>query len=453
MRKFIAKNIAYPLQDYFNNTSIGKTKLWLMETQTWPESKILDYQFAKFKKLIEHATRNVPYYDNLFSAIKLKPSDIKHFDDLHKIPVLTKDIARRESHQLIARNLPKKHIHKGVTGGTTGPPLKLLRDANDLTFTWAAFFRWYNWMGIGIGDRVSKIWGTPTVLSMPLKKRIRNELKNWYYNRNVVNSFGLSDQTIPDAIRNLNGFKPKLIRGYLSAFIQIAAYMQEHNLKLNFIPQAVSTTTETLMEPFRQLVEQQFQAKLYDQYGCGECNSIAFEAGDGLGLYVTAEHVKLEILNNEGMNENLQEGRIVITNLDNYAMPFIRYENGDSGQFANVSKAKMFNLPLLKCVSGRTADTITLANGNKVHGVFFTDMLNELYKKYPMNLNRFQVYQQAPGNVEFRMESKTPLPGEFHMLLEKALYRFFNNVTITTMETLPMDNSGKFRYVLSEKYS
>jgi phenylacetate-CoA ligase len=449
MRKFITHSIAFPLQDLYNRTSILLTHKLLLESQHWTEDQMLGYQFNKFKKLLDHAYRNVPYYDNLFSAIKLKPNDIRNFDDLNKIPVLTKETARKENANLIARNLPKKHIHKGVTGGTTGPPLRLLRDAGDLTYTWAAFFRWYTWMGIELGDPVAKLWGTRTVLSMPVKQKFANGFKNWYYNRTVVNSFDLNDNTMPAAIKQLNKFKPLLIRGYLSAFIQMAEYMKDNNLALDFNPRALSSTTETLMDPFRQLIQKQFKAPLYDQYGCGECNSIAFEAGDGLGLYVTAEHVCLEILNHTGFPERNQEGRIVLTNLDNYAMPFIRYENGDSAQFAEVISGKAFNLPLLKRISGRTADTITLANGSKVHGVFFTDILHELFEENPDYIHRFQVYQDTPGEIEFRIESKKN-PGEPYLAkVEKALDRFFNRVSVETMESLPIDSSGKFRYIVN----
>lgn len=449
MRKFVAKYIAYPLQDFYNKTSILQTHKWLMETQLWSESQLLNYQFIKFRRLIEHAARNVPYYSDLFSKIKLKPSDINSFEDLHKIPVLTKETARKRNVDLIARNISKKHIHKGVTGGTTGPPLKLLRDPGDLTFTWGTFFRWYNWMGIDIGDRVTKIWGTRTVLSMPLRKKAANGFKNWYYNRSIVNSFNLNHNSIPNVIGALNRFQPKLIRGYLSAFIQISEYMRDNGLLFDFRPLAISSTTETLMEPFRQLVQQHFGAKLYDQYGCGECNSIAFEAGDGLGLYIAAEHVKLEILNNAGIPDEENEGNIIITNLDNYAMPFIRYENGDSGQFAKEITGRLFNFPILKNVSGRTADTIILANGSKVHGVFFTDILNELSFNNPDFMHRFQVYQHIPGDIEFRIEAKRKLSDRYLISLEKALYKFFNKVTITVMEELPRDNSGKFRYIIS----
>jgi phenylacetate-CoA ligase len=449
MRKFITRNIAYPLQDLYNKTSIIPTYRFLLESQFWPEYRMLEYQFAKYKKLLDHAYRNVPYYNNLFSSIKLLPQDIRSFEDLHKIPVLTKEIARKENNDLIARNYPGKHVLKGFTGGTTGPPLSLLRDPGDLSFTWAAFFRWYTWMGIEIGDPVTKIWGTRTVLSKPLRQKWLGPVKNWYYNRSFVNSFNLNEQTIAAAIESLNAFKPVLIRGYLSALFQIAEYMKEHDLSLQFKPKAVSSTTETVMEPFRKLIQKQFSSPFYDQYGCGECNSMAFEAGDGLGLYVAAEHVHMELLQDSDNRLENQECKIIMTNLDNFAMPFIRYENGDSAVPSGNVTDKKFNLPLIKSVSGRTADTIILRNGSKVHGVFFTDILHELYDKSPDLIHRFQVYQDTPGEIEFRIESKKK-PGDHDLAkLETALNRYFTKSKITILENLQADPSGKFRYVLS----
>jgi len=449
MRKFITRNIAFPLQDLYNNTSILSTRKFLLESQFWPEQKMSEYQFAKLKMLLDHAYRNVPYYNKLFRSIKLKPGDIRSFEDISAIPVLTREIARNENANLVAGNYTKRHIIKGFTGGTTGPPLHLLRDSGDLTFTWAAFYRWYNWMGIEIGDPVSKIWGTRSVLSMPIRKKISSAFKNWYYNRNFVNSFNLNERTILSAIKSLDEFKPVLIRGYLSALFQIAEFMKEHDISLTFKPKAVSSTTETVLEPFRQLIQKQFSAPFYDQYGCGECNSMAFEAGDGLGLYVAAEHVYIELLSDSGRPVENQEGRIILTNLDNFAMPFIRYENGDSALPASTMADRKFNLPLLKSISGRTADTITLANGSKVHGVFFTDILHELYHENPELIHRFQVYQDIPGEIEFRIESQKTQDDSYLLKLEKAFARYFNKSRIVTTPQLPNDPSGKFRYIVS----
>jgi phenylacetate-CoA ligase len=376
--------------------------------------------------------------------------DIRTADDIQKIPILTKETAREQNQKLVASNLNWKKIHKGVTGGTTGPPLKLLRDVEDRSLTWAAYYRWYDWMDIRIGDRLAKVWGTPMVLNIPTSYKIKSRLKEFYYNRKLINSFQLNENTIPAALKEIEEYKPVFIRGYLSAFIQLAEYMVKNNIQLSYSPKALSTTTETLLPPFKKLVEKAFNSKLYDQYGCGECNSIAFDGGDENGLYITMEHCLLEILDDSGNNAGMNTGRFVMTNLDSYAMPFIRYENGDTGCFAPINPSAKIKLQSIHQVLGRKADTITLKDGSKVHGVFFTDILNELFEENPSNIHRFQVYQNEPGKIEFRIESKETLSADYKEKLNTALNRFLSDVTIVNLPELPKEKTGKFRYVIND---
>lgn len=450
MKSFIARKISLPLQDIYNGTHILKSLEDLRASQYWEQKKLKNYQFEKFLKLLHHSVKNVPYYTELFRSHHLSINDIRSYDDIHKIPVLTKETAREQNQKLIAANLNWKKIHKGITGGTTGPPLKLLRDVDDRSLTWAAYYRWFDWMDIKIGDRYAKVWGTPMVLNIPTSYKIKARLKEFYYNRKIINSFQLNDSTIPAAIKEIEDYKPVFIRGYLSAFIQLAEYMLKNNIQLSYSPKALSSTTETLLPPYKKLVEKAFNSKLYDQYGCGECNSIAFDAGDENGLYITQEHCLLEILNDTGNNAGLEIGRFVITNLDNYAMPFIRYENGDTGCFAPVNSSATIKLPSIRQVLGRKADSIILKDGSKVHGVFFTDILNELFENNPANIHRFQVYQNLPGKIEFRVESKEKLSNEYFENLNGALSRFFTDTKIVCLPELYKDKTGKFRYIINE---
>jgi len=227
--------------------------------------------------------------------------------------------------------------------------------------------------------------------------------------------------------------------------------MLSNNVTLSYVPKALSSTTETLFPAYKRLIEGAFGSKLYDQYGCGECNSISFDAGDRNGLYIATEHALLEILDENDAPVTLDQGRFVVTNLDNFAMPFIRYENGDSGRFSAYDKTSEIKLPALKEVLGRTADTITLKDGSRVHGVFFTDILNELFAENPASIHRFQVFQSKPGNIEFRIEKATPPNKEYLLALDEALHKFFDKVDIVTMATLPKDKTGKFRYILSNQ--
>ena len=113
--------------------------------------------------------------------------------------------------------------------------------------------------------------------------------------------------------------------------------------------------------------------------------------------------------------------------------------------FQHVTAGKKFNLPLIKSISGRTADTITLANGSKVHGVFFTDILRELFVENPEYIHRFQVYQDVPGEIEFRIESRKSLMMTISQSWKMRLERYFTSVRIVITEDclliLP-ENSG-----------
>lgn len=445
MRKTIAKHISYPLQDLINGTSVLTTRDFLTESQFWPEDKMRSYQFDKFHRLLKHAWENIPFYQEFYKANKVHPSDIKQPGDIEKLPVLTKQMVRENLNEMLWDQYYKKNTVKIVTGGTTGPPLPVFSDTNDRSFAWGAFYRWYKWIGIEPGDAVTKIWGTPTVIKTPFFKRFRDQFKNFYYNRQVINSFKLNDRTIETVLNRIEKFKPLMIRGYLSALIQIANYMLKHDIRLNHIPKAISSTTETLFPPYKNLIERVFQTRLLDQYGCGECNSIAFELGDGNGLYIVMEHVLPEISGNKN------EGNLIITNLDNYVMPFIRYENGDVARFGIKEKETEINLPVFEKILGRQADTITLKDGSKVHGVFFTDILNDLFKDQHQ-MSRFQAYQEEDGKLEFRIEQTVS-----QLKIDKdafyiALKKFFTEVKIIVMNELPKDKNGKFRYILkSEK--
>ena len=248
----------------------------------------------------------------------------------------------------------------------------------------------------------------------------------------------------------INKFKPVLIRGYLSALIQLAEYIQNENITDFHRAKAVSSTTETLLPPFKVLIEKSFRTRLFDQYGCGECNSIAFDRNDGNGLYIAMEHALVEILDGQNEDAGYNDGRMIVTNLDNYAMPFIRYENGDIACRGRKKFESEINLDLLKRISGRMADTIILNDGSKVHGVFFTDILNDLFTGHPDFIHRFQVYQNTPGKIDFRIETKQPLPDKYKELVRETLNHYFSEVRITTTEMLASDDTGKFRYILSE---
>jgi phenylacetate-CoA ligase len=446
--KFIARKIGYPLQDLVKHTSILKKKEFLMETQKWDESRLREYQFSKLKSLLQFSMRHVPYYRDLFIKEKIDLNDITRIEDIKIIPVLTKEIVRNENMRLMA-DIPLKHIKKGKTGGTTGSPVMTLHDAEARSFTWGSYYRWYDWIGVELGDPVATLWGSKRVLRQSRFQNAKDRMADYLQNTITINAFQLDPQALPAVVKKLNRFEPVLIKGYLSALYLLANHLSSQNKSLDFKPLAVSTTSETLLKPYKDFMQNVFQCPVYDQYGCGEVEAIAYECREQNGLHITSEHVIVEVLNPDNDAVFNTEGKIVVTDLDNQAMPFIRYENGDMAALDPAKCRCGLQHPLLKSIAGRSIETIILKNGGKVHGVFFTDIFHELDIS-TVQVSRFQVHQKIPGAIELRLEVKDINDDAYLLKLKNALMQYFNDAQIIKYRELAADESGKFRYVLSE---
>lgn len=448
VRKQIAKYFGYPFQDFYNHTDILSTLKFLRESQYWEESKLHEFRLEKLKNLIEFAYRNVPYYESLFNALKLKPCDIRRMEDLKKIPVLTKEIVRAENMNLVARNFDMKYVKKSKTGGTTGAPILVYKDTTNRSFTWASYYRWYDWMGIEYCDKSATLWGAKTVLTRSFTNEAMDACIKFIQNKLIINSFEMREETMLEIYKKLANFSPTILKGYLSSLINLAEYMERNSLE-RLQPKVLSSTTETLLPHNRKYLEKVYNAPLFDQYGCGELSAISYECAQHNGLHINQEHMICEILDEDSQSVTGVSGRVVGTDLDNYIMPFIRYENGDLATLSDRKCSCGINQPLINSIDGRAIDTIILKNGSKVHGVFFTDILFEL--GIPVNtIQRFQVYQNRSGEIEFRIEAAHPL-GKFHKnnLLE-SLKKFFIKIDLVETQKLENELNGKYRYIIND---
>ena len=423
-----------------------KTLKFLQESQYWDEDRIKTYQLKKIKKLVSHSYTNIPYYKKLFTDNHIHPQDIQSFEDFKKIPVLTKDMARAENQNLTVANVDDtKNVIKGLTGGTTGLSLNIYKDHHTRSFVWSAFYRWYDWMGINLGDPLLFIKGGIDTHSA---ENFINRLKDYFQNTVTLNFFDITNERLEKITEGIILQQPVFLRGYVSTLILLAEYIQRNKIKLPLL-KAISTTAEVLLPSYRAVLEKAFGCKIYDQYGCGECESIAFECSQHNGLHITMEHVYLEIHDENG-NDTAGEGKLIVTDLDNYAMPFIRYENGDMAKFSDISCSCGVKHPLMESISGRIADCIVLKNGTKVFGQYFTMLLlDNLDPETYAKVNKFQAFQEKAGQIEFRLESKSDINQSILSKLTDILSGDFSPAKVIVMEKIPLEKSGKFRFLKS----
>jgi len=447
LNKLIAKYLGYPIQDLVKGTNIINELSFLRKSQYWDEDRIYEYQLKKLRGLISYSKKNVPYYDDLFKKIKITKNDIKTLNDINKIPILTKEIMRKNGNKLLSRNYKKYKLKKGKTGGTTGVPVLVYKDTANRSFTWASYYRWYDWMGIHYSDKILTFWGANTVLSESLISKLYSNLHQSFQNEIFINSFKMNESDMEQIANIIFKNKPVCIKGYLSAIIKFAEFVDRKKYSFTFI-RAISTTTETLLPHNRKYIESIFNAPVFDQYGCGEVSSISFECAQHNGLHINQEHVICEVLDNNDQPIINSTGRVVATDLDNYVMPFIRFETGDMATLSNEKCSCGIKHPLMKSIEGRSIDTIVLKDGNHVHGVFFTDILYEL-NILADQIQRFQIYQEIPGSIEFRIERIKGLEVSTLIKIKNVFLNFLNEVKVIEMDELPLSKSGKFSYIVN----
>jgi len=307
-------------------------------------------------------------------------------------------------------------------------------------------------MGIKNRDRKAVLWSSGAVIEHTWVQKCKSKIINKLSKILHLNAYGLNDEYLQYVAKQLIKFKPTLIHGYLSAILQVAKYFKDNNLTLPSL-RAISSTTETLLPMYREYIEGTFGVKMFDQYGGGECNSMAFECSAHMGLHITEEHCLLEILDDSNNLCYGKPGRVILTDLDNYAFPFIRYENGDSAIMSQKQCDCGRHSKLLESISGRTADVFYIKDDIPVTAAFFVSMFLELYSDWFEHFTRFQVYQKKKGELIFRLEKadknkEYPESGRIEFL--KHLQTLGDNVELEILDNLPYDKSGKFRYVVSE---
>jgi phenylacetate-CoA ligase len=448
MKQLLANNIGFPLKDLYTQSPILKTYKFLKDSQYWSEDEILNYQFLKLKRILTHAYENIPFYTKKYQLAKIHPSDIRNLNDIKKIPILTKEEIRGNEESFLEHDWRKKRYFKTKTGGTTGPPTIIFKDTNSYAFSWASYYRWLDWIGLELGAKTITIWGASTILSKSIINNIFKKFTDFLTNQKHINSFNIKHEEIYLILSIINKFKPDHIKGYLSSIILIADYINKNKITLEYIPKAVSTTSETLYPFQRQSIEIAFQCPVYDQYGCTEINSISFECNYHQGMHINQEHVILEVFN-DLKNSYTKNGSLILTDLDCMLMPLIRYKNGDSATLSDEKCSCGIKHPLIKSIDGREAVTICLKDGSEVHGVFFTDLLYELPGNN-FDIDKFQIYQNSPGVIEFRYESRAALDKSSFQNLDQAFKRYFSNIKYKRYDFIPPEKSGKHSYLKRE---
>ena len=406
--------------------------------------EIRERQLQDTRALLAHSEKVVPYYRTLFRSLGVCSEDIRTWDDFSRLPILTKDIIRQQEQNLIREDVPIEKLQPHFSGGSTGVPLKFFRSAEYMAKSDAGTYRNFEQCGWRPGEMVAFFWGGNEKLyaMSGVEFEVRQFLRRMYQ----FDPFIAGEKDMERWVGIFTRIRPRVVFGYASTIALFAGFLEQHGKKISGIKGAF-TTAEKLYQPQRELIERVFGCKVFDCYGSSEIQNVAAECTLSK-MHINADFVVLE----ESRVEGDMPRPFLLTSLQNYSMPFIRYRNEDCGYLSEEACLCGNHFPLMRLEIARTSDHFLFPGGRVVHGEFFTHLMYG-----SSGVLTFQFHQTAldeiilslvpgPGNTEAREAKIKDAIRQIHEITPENPVR----VVVREVESIPLSNAGKHRFTRSD---
>jgi phenylacetate-CoA ligase len=438
------RNVAYPVLLNRWRPSAYRHLRELRELEFAPLDTIESLQWTRLKAVLRHAVDHVPYYRELLREHGIRHENIRSPRDYETVPVLTKSTLQGRLQDLCTEDRDKSVGQPNASGGSTGTPVQFFQDSAYWDHAVAAQWFVEDWWGIRPGDRTATLWGTDRDIP---DQTWRERLCSAITQLRVCNAFALTANQMEDFATMLVTWQPRHVTGYSSALEIFAKFLLDRPT-LRIRPRAVKTTADVLSDERRQVIEQAFGCCVYNFYGSREINNLAVECPARCGLHINALSRYIEIVDDDGKAVPPGvPGRILLTDLTNYFMPFLRYEIEDIGSWTGVACSCGRPFPLLGKIWGRSSDFIVTPEGKLIHSVFFTHLFYDM-----PDVAVFQLNQMDLHNVRVFLVLRPGIREYPASLLRERLRQAFGAGIAFSVEVVPKIKrppSGKHRFVVS----
>jgi len=382
--------------------------------------------------ILNHAVLQVPFYRN-FSG----------FGSLEDFPVINKSTIRERQASFFAKGFNRDNLHKVTTSGSTGAPLTVWQDNIKRARHRAENIFFSELAGFPLGSRLYYL-------------RVWNEINRKSFlqrlSQNIVmqDAGDLSDQSLESFIRELEkDNSTKSVLAFSSTFEALAMYLARRQKKMNTCVNCLITISETLPEGARSVLKDAFRCPVISRYSNMENGFLAQQCGDDSGEYhINTSGFHIELLHpdkDEPVAEG-EAGRVVVTDLFNFAMPVIRYDTGDLAVFSSKSACGRPGL-VFSSVEGRRVDFIYDTSGNLLSPHVITNTM----WKYSGEVRQFQFIQNGRNDYVLNLNlagassaREAQLKDDLRMYLGSDAV-----ISIEYVEEIPLLASGKRKKIVN----
>ncbi len=404
----------------------------------------------KLRPLLTHARAHVPYYRDHFEQAGLEPGDIRTVADLARLPLIGKaDLRANFPARVVADNLPGRRRGTGSTAGSTGLPFWFFTDRAGADVWIGSYLFFREWAGAALGDAIVYI-PRPAHATMEEVRaaRLRDLGRRILFGEQTLH---LSDFE-PDAdelrsrLSRLPRGLPYFVWGFPSYIARLAAQLLETGTELRSYPKVVITYAETLSMLNAASIARAFRCQVVNHYSSWEVRHLAQTCPDNPDvLHVNSERAILRVVRLDGSPAAVGEaGRVVITDLANYVMPFINYDIGDwavAGPPCPCGRG----LPSLLGIEGRLGEVIRTPAGRTILPIALCRFLNIAARAHPY-IWEYQAVQVAPDRVIISIVPTSRFTPHFCRELEAALTQFMGpgmEVRLEPVARIAKEPSGK----------
>lgn len=430
LRNFICEKVVLPVSDVLTGQKVYKYLKFLKQLEHWSDKEIQKYQEKRFLLLVSHISQYVPFYRTYFAENHLSVEDFKSISDISKLPIVDKSLIRKVGlENFLSDAVPSSERIFSRSSGSTGEPFAYYVSKDAYSFNMATKLRtWYH-AGYRLGDRYMKIANSPRHGKI---KKLQDKVNNCIF----LHFSSVDDQYVSEVLRRIDEEKPLYIRAYPAPLYLLAKYRNTHE-GYSFCPKCIFTTGATLTKEYREEIIKAFGCDVIDSYSCeGTPNTAEIPLHDG--YHVSKEYAIMEVLDSEDNCIRDGVGRVVSTDLWNYAQPFVRY---DAHDLVKVEDGQV------KVVLGRECEAYLVANGitYTVHN-FSSYFIHE-----NVSVDAYQIVRKKSGKVVIRV-----VPNENFTIQSKQRIiddwsqRLGVSIDVDVVEDIPIMNNNKRLTIVDE---
>lgn len=373
----------------------------------------------ELRKLLEHCYKTVPYYRKLFSDYVVDLSSDYLEEEVAKLPVLNKEKIIIDPDSFLSSKYAKDNLIREYTSGSTGEPATIFKSYIDKIISGKALWKHRAQYHISPSDFFVRFH----MVAVDDNDQALAQRVIFRENSLSFSLLHLNKEDIQEYYRLLYEYKVKWIFGAPSAILFIAKYINEYKLpKLNDL-KYIEVSGEFQTDAAKEQIRKAFGCEVADLYGLREVYGVALSCPEGT-YHLIEENVFSEVVDDAGnLLPDGKEGNLLITSLNNTAMPFIRYETGDRCRMIKHYVCSCgIQGTILELNGGRVTDYLKFKDGRILSSCVFYLAVGEMNIIYNNIIVQFQVIQWSDEDFELKLNMANN--NVSHEVLENAYINF-----------------------------